>query len=287
MSQLFVPAGTRAPDGFDLSVTPKLAGWPYSGLLVRTFAKGEPFTFNTADREMALLPLSGSYGIDAGGASFELRGRSGVFDAVTDWAYVGIETDVTITALTSGQLALCTAQATRSIAPYRVAAADVPIEVRGGGRGTRQINNFLSADQHEADKLIAVEVITPEGGWSSYPPHKHDVFSDDEVELEEIYYFKIEGAKGIGLFSLYTADGEINETWTIRDGDTVLVPKGYHGPAAATPGHHMYYLNVMAGPSKERAWRFCDDPDHTWARGMLDAQDADPRLPLTTAAGRR
>ncbi|NNF62772.1 MAG: 5-deoxy-glucuronate isomerase [Acidimicrobiia bacterium] len=286
MSELFIPRGTHAVDGFDLAATPAIAGWPYSGLLIKSLAPGETLQLATADREMAVLPLSGSFGVQAGSSSFDLRGRTGVFDAVTDWAYVGIDTDLSITTASGGEVALCTAQATRSIDPYMVAAEDVQIEVRGGGRGTRQINNFLSADQHDADKLIAVEVLTPDGGWSSYPPHKHDEFSDDEVELEEIYYFKIEGDKGIGMFSLYTSDHEINETWTVRDGDTVLVPKGFHGPAAATPGHHMYYLNVMAGPSEPRAWRFCDDPDHTWARGMLDAQEPDPRLPLTTAAGR-
>jgi 5-deoxy-glucuronate isomerase len=168
-----------------------------------------------------------------------------------------------------------------------VDARDVAVEVRGGGDGTRQINNFLSADRHDADTLIAVEVITPEGNWSSYPPHKHDEFSEDEVELEEIYYFRIDGNYGIGMFNVYTADGEITITEVVRDGDVVLVPRGYHGPAAAAPGHHMYYLNVMAGPSEERVWKFCDDPDHAWARAMLDGLEPDPRLPLTSASGRR
>ena len=152
--------------------------------------------------------------------------------------------------------------------------------------GTRQINNFLSADVFEADRLIAVEVITPEGSWSSYPPHKHDELSTDEVPLEEIYYFRIDGADGVAFFNCYTSDNAINETVLVRDGDVFLVPRGYHGPAAATPGHHMYYLNVMAGPLDERVWKFCDDPAHAWARGALDALPPDPRLPLTTAAGR-
>ncbi len=135
----------------------------------------------------------------------------------------------------------------------------------------------------EADRLIAVEVLTPEGGWSSYPPHKHDEFSEDEVALEEIYYFRIEGEAGTGFFSCYTPDDAINETVTVRDGDVFLVPRGYHGPAAATPGHHMYYLNVMAGPAPERVWKFCDDPAHAWARSALEELPPDPRLPLTSA----
>ena len=163
----------------------------------------------------------------------------------------------------------------------------MPSEVRGGGDGTYQINNFLGADVFEADTLIAVEVITPEGNWSSYPPHKHDEFSEDEVELEEIYYCRIEGDAGIGMFNLYTADGEISITEVVRDQDAVLVPRGYHGPAAAAPGHHMYYLNVMAGPSEKRISLLSDDPAHAWARAMIDGLDPDPRLPLTTSAGRR
>ena len=137
----------------------------------------------------------------------------------------------------------------------------------------------------DADKLIAVEVITPQGNWSSYPPHKHDEHSADEVILEEIYYFRIDGPDGVGFFNMYTTDGEIQLTEIVRDGDLVLVPRGYHGPAAAAPEHHMYYLNVMAGPDEERVWRFCDDPAHAWLRTRLEEYDPDPRLPLTGPVG--
>ncbi|MFV1963378.1 MAG: 5-deoxy-glucuronate isomerase, partial [Acidimicrobiia bacterium] len=167
------------------------------------------------------------------------------------------------------------------IEPYRVAAGDVRVEVRGGGAGTRQINNFLSADVADADKLIAVEVLTPEGSWSSYPPHKHDETTEAEIELEEIYYFRIDGEDGFGFFKCSTEDGGIDDTLTVRDGDVYLVPRGFHGPAAAAPQHDMYYLNVMAGPSPERAWRFCDDPKHAWVRAVLEGLPPDPRLPMT------
>jgi len=159
----------------------------------------------------------------------------------------------------------------------------VAVEVRGGSTASRQINNFLSAGYWEADKLIAVEVLTPEGGWSSYPAHKHDEMSADEVELEEIYYFRIAGVQGSGFFSCYTTDKTINETVTVQDGDTFLVPRGFHGPAAAFPGHHMYYLNVMAGPSPERVWRICNDPRQVQAGSALEKLGPDPRLPLTAA----
>ena len=283
--QLYYPAGTggdaQTPVDFDAAK----AQWAYSGLKVLSMDAGETRVLETGSTEMAVLPLSGGGTVDVEGHSFTLHGRSGVFDAVSDFAYIPIDTEVRITADRPSEISMCTAEASRRIDPYYVPAEDIAIEVRGGGVGTRQINNFLSADVRDADKLIAVEVITPEGSWSSYPPHKHDEFSDDEVELEEIYYFRIHGDDGVGFFNCYTTDGEIDETVLIRDGDLYLVPRGYHGPAAATPGHHMYYLNVMAGPSEERVWKFCDDPAHTWARPMLDAQPKDPRLPLTTAPG--
>jgi 5-deoxy-glucuronate isomerase len=232
---------------------------------------------------MAILPLSGGLKVEVEAHSFRLDGRDNVFAAVTDFVYVPIDADVRITAHGPCEVALCTAEATSRIEPYRVAAQDVLVEVRGGGSGTRQINNFLSADVADADKLIAVEVLTPEGSWSSYPPHKHDEASETETELEEIYYFRIDGQDGLGFFKCYSADGEIDDTVTVHDGDVYLVPRGYHGPAGAPPFHHMYYLNVMAGPSPERVWRFCDDPGHAWARDALEGLPPDPRLPMTNA----
>ncbi|MGI8574363.1 MAG: 5-deoxy-glucuronate isomerase [Egibacteraceae bacterium] len=281
MSSLFHPAGTIGDDDRSVIVTPGMGGLDYGGLEVVPLASDSSYTFATGTREVAVLPLSGGVVVEVEDRRFELTGREGVFKAVTDFAYTPIDTEVRITATRPGEIALCTAEATRHIDPYRVDAQDIRIEVRGGGVCTRQINNFLSADMFDADKLICVEVITPEGGWSSYPPHKHDEFTEDEVKLEEIYYFRIDVALGTAFFSCYTPDDSINETVTVRDGDIYLVPRGYHGPAAATPGHHMYYLNIMAGPAEERVWRFTEDPDHAWARPMLEAQPPDPRLPLT------
>ncbi len=277
--QLFLPQAAR--DDATLEITAESAGWAYSGLTVFTLEEGKPQLVETGDREIAVLPLAGSCRVEVEHHSFDLDGRPGVFEGIAGFAYVPIDSEFRLTG--AGETALCTAKARRRIDPYSVPADAIPIEVRGGGVGTRQINNFLSADMFEADRLIAVEVLTPDGSWSSYPPHKHDELTADEVELEEIYYFRIAGEAGTGFFSCYTSDGSIDETVTVRDGDVFLVPRGYHGPAAATPGHHMYYLNVMAGPSEERTWKFCDDPDLAWARALLDGLPPDPRLPLTRA----
>jgi 5-deoxy-glucuronate isomerase len=137
----------------------------------------------------------------------------------------------------------------------------------------------------EADSLIACEVITPGGNWSSYPAHKHDENTPTQSELEEIYYFEIapgpDGSRGFGYHRVYgTPDRPIEVLEEVRTGDVVLVPHGYHGPSVAAPGYHMYYLNVMAGPGAERAWKIVDDPEHAWLRGTWDDQPIDPRLPL-------
>ena len=143
-------------------------------------------------------------------------------------------------------------------------ADEVAIELRGAGQMSRQINNFCGPDTDFADRLIAVEVITPGGNWSSYPPHKHDEdIPGVETALEEIYYFEVAD----GGFAYQRAYGPgIDILEEVRSGDHVLLPSGYHGPSMAAPGYDLYYLNVMAGPG-ERAWRFTDDPAHAWIRG--------------------
>lgn len=282
-SRLYLPAGSTATDDDLLRITPATAGWSYCGLRVMRLADGETRLVDTGTAEMAVLPLSGGCRVAVEGHLFELQGREDVFQGISDFAYVPIGAEVQITATRPAEIALCSSEASRRVEPYRVAASDVAVEVRGGGHASRQINNFLSAGNNAAHKLIAVEVLTPEGNWSSWPPHKHDETSEAEVELEEIYYFRIDGEGGTGYFACYTLDGEIDETVTVRNGDVYLVPRGFHGPSAAAPGYHMYFLNVMSGPQDERAWRFSNDPAHDWQRATLETMDPDPRLPLTGA----
>jgi 5-deoxy-glucuronate isomerase len=164
----------------------------------------------------------------------------------------------------------------------------VPVEVRGAGIASRQVNNFCTPEGFPyADKLIACEVLTPGGCWSSYPPHKHDEERPGECSLEEIYYFEV-ARGGMAYQRVYgTDDRPIDVLAEVRTGDVVLIPHGWHGPSMAAPGYDLYYLNVMAGPSPERQWLICDDPAHAWVRETWAGQDADPRLPLTSAAERR
>jgi 5-deoxy-glucuronate isomerase len=285
-ADLFRPAGSLAAEGEAVRLSPADAGWAFAGLRVLSLAPGERRVLALDGLEACALPLSGSCDVEVGGTTFPLEGRPDVFSKVSDFVYLPAGAEVAISTASGTEVALPNAPATRRLDAVHVPARAVGVEVRGGGRATRQVNDFLAADAFEAERLIAVEVLTPDGNWSSFPPHKHDEHSEDEVPLEEIYYFRIRGEGGFGLHRTYTLDGAIDATVTVRNGDVFLIPRGYHGPCVAAPGHTMYYLNVMAGPA-ERAWRVCLDPAHEWLAEALASLGPDPRCPMTTAEGPR
>jgi 5-deoxy-glucuronate isomerase len=275
--------GVLSDGAFSLAVTPERAGWAYSGLRVLKLPEGAAHTWATGDDEMLVLPLSGSCTVTCDGERFELQGRHDVFSRVSDFAYAPRDSTVRVTSAGGGRFALPSARCTRRLPPRYGAAEDVPVELRGAGQASRQVNNFCSPEAFECDKLIAVEVLTPGGNWSSYPPHKHDEAGQGEVELEEIYYFETSGLAYQRVYG--AADRRIDVLAEVRTGDVVLIPHGWHGPSIAAPGYDLYYLNVMAGPAQERSWRFCDDPAHAWIRSTWRDQPVDSRLPLTSAAG--
>lgn len=279
-SKYYVPARSATPP-YTVDVTPESAGWTESSLKVVELDSRE-LTLETGDTEVMILPLAGGGSVVSGEETFELSMRASVFDGPADMVYVG--TDNTYTLRGEGRFAICGARAKRQLPNRRVAAADVAVELRGTGNCSRQVHNFGTAGVFEADSLIACEVITPGGNWSSYPAHKHDENTPVESALEEIYYFEIDGrgdSRGFGYHRVYgTPERPIEVLEEVRSGDVVLVPHGYHGPSVAAPGYHMYYLNVMAGPGDERAWKIVDDPEHTWLRDTWEDQDVDPRLPL-------
>jgi 5-deoxy-glucuronate isomerase len=283
-------AGSAAAGPYALDIGPERAGWGYTSLRVLELEPGGSHDFHAGDSEWIVLPLSGGCTVAAEGETFELHGRTSVFEAVSDFAYVPRDGEVSIASTAGGRFALTGARCTRRLPARYGPASAVPVELRGTGNCSRQVNNFGAADVFEADQLIAVEVLTPGGNWSSYPPHKHDEHRPGvESELEEIYYFQIAehmaesgGIPGLG-YQRVSPSGPGSGTDVlaeVRDGDAVLIPDGWHGPSMAAPGHDMYYLNVMAGPGLERAWLICDHPDHAWIRGTLEQQPVDPRLPL-------
>ncbi|GAB4586960.1 5-deoxy-glucuronate isomerase [Nocardia sp. IFM 10818] len=294
MSKLHRPHGTLGSGNDPVVLTPGEAGWTYTGLLVLHLAAGETRTVRTGDFEAFVLPLAGSCTVRVDGEVFELQGRESVFTRVTDFAYAPRDSDLELHTSDGIEVALPMARCTRRLTPKYGPAEQVPVEVRGAGQATRQVTNFgVPGVWDHADKLNACELITPDGNWSSYPPHKHDETSDCEVVNEEIYYFRIAGQDGItpspsgfGMHRTYTADGTLDENVAVRDGDVFLIPHGYHGPCIAAPGYPMYYLNVLAGPAPERSMAFCDDPAHGWVRSRWADEPLDPRCPVTSHEGR-
>jgi 5-deoxy-glucuronate isomerase len=280
-SKYYIPARSATPP-YTVDITPETAGWTEASLQVVQL-ESQQLALHTGDTEVMILPLAGCGTITADDESFELSLRASVFDGPADMVYIGTDNAYTLDG--EGRFAICGARAARRLPNRRVAAADVPLELRGTGNCSRQVHNFGTAGVFEADSLIACEVITPGGNWSSYPAHKHDENSPVESALEEIYYFEIDSgpddSRGFGYHRVYgTPERPIEVLEEVRSGDVVLVPHGYHGPSVAAPGYHMYYLNVMAGPDEERAWKIVDDPEHAWLRGTWEHQEVDPRLPL-------
>ncbi|WP_158890179.1 5-deoxy-glucuronate isomerase [Amycolatopsis anabasis] len=269
-------AGSTAEGPFSLVITPESAGWGHSGL--RVLELDGTRTLTTGDAETLVLPLSGGCAVRVDGETFELAGRTGVFDSPTDFAYLPRDAEAVITG--SGRFALPSAKTSKRLPARYGPVQNVPVELRGAGNCSRQVNNYCLPHTFEADQLLVCEVLTPGGNWSSYPPHKHDEAREGESELEEIYYFEV-AAGGMGYQRVYgTEDRPIDVLAEVRSGDVVLIPHGWHGPSMAAPGYDLYYLNVMAGPGPERAWLICDDPAHGWVRQTWRSQDVDPRLPF-------
>ncbi|MGE5764273.1 MAG: 5-deoxy-glucuronate isomerase [Mycobacterium leprae] len=281
--KFFLRSGSTARGPFALTLSPEQAGWTFGGLRVLDLAPGQSASFASGEDELLVLPLAGGCTVKADGRRFDVEGRRDVFSRVTDFVYVPRDAQVEVTSPAGGRFALPASRCSRALPARYGPAEDVPVELRGAGSASRQVNNFCSPEGFEADKLIAVEVLTPGGNWSSYPPHKHDETRAGEVALEEIYYFEV-AQDGPGYQRVYTSGPghEIEVCTEVRTGDVVLVPYGWHGPSMAAPGYDLYYLNVMAGPGEERVWRFCDDPAHAWVRASWQDQAVDPRLPMTS-----
>jgi 5-deoxy-glucuronate isomerase len=282
-SAYLLRSGFAGSGSYELEVTPESAGWGYSSLKIISLEPNGSHRFDTGSDEVIVLPLSGSAAVDVADGHCELDGRVSVFDGPTDLVYVGSGQTVNLRSAAGGRFALCGARAQSAAALRYMAASQVPIELRGAGQSSRQVRNFGTPGALEAAKIIACEVITPAGNWSSYPAHKHDQVSETESELEEIYYFEIaagpDGQPGFGFMRTSSSPAhDIEVLEEVHDRDTVLVPYGWHGPCVAAPGFDMYYLNVMAGPGAERVWKISDHPGQAWVRSTWETQSVDPRL---------
>lgn len=290
MTQWFHKAGTLARDGFETVVDDSFDGWQHTGLRVADLGDGGTVTLPAVGVERLVIPLSGSATVVHEGTETTLAGRASVFEGPTDVLYLGIDAgEATITG--TGRIAIAEAPTAVARPSKHIARDAVPVELRGGGRASRQVHDCGTPAVLDAGSFIVCEVITPAGNWSSHPAHKHDEHVPGvESRLEEIYYFEFAARAGtnpppeaepFGLFASYDSPaGAIDIGAVARSGDVALVPHGYHGPASAAPEYDMYYLNVMAGPDDERVWRITDDPAQTWVRTLWEAEGIDPRLPF-------
>jgi 5-deoxy-glucuronate isomerase len=240
-------------------VTPESAGWHYVGFEA-FHVRDARIERHTGERECCVVAIGGACTIESAYGRWVIGHRADPWSGPPDAAYLPPGT--TFTAEGDAELGLCFAPAPSGGATPRVLPGDeIDPELRGEGSYERTVHPILMADR-DAESLLVCEVLTPAGHWSSFPPHKHDRNAlPEESFLEETYYHRLSPARGFAVQRVYTDARDLDETVAVGDGDTVLVPRGYH-TVSAPPGYALYYLNVMAGPT--RTWAIQNDPNHEW-----------------------
>ena len=251
-------------------------GFEFLAFENRKLGDGEVFRAQTGGRELGIVLLGGVCSVSSSAGTFRSFGkRQDVFAGLPHTLYLPVATEFELTAETACDIAFCYCRAEERHPAKLVPPGEVTVEIRGGGNATRQINHIIRPS-FAAHRLLICEVFTPGGSWSSYPPHKHDVHNPPaEVDLVEIYFYRIDRPEGYAIQRVYTRDRRLDATLTVRDGELVLIPEGYH-PVVAAPGYNVYYLNVLAGSARSMA--ASDDPAYAWVRQTWTSQD--PRLPL-------
>lgn len=270
-------------------VTPETAQWDLIHFQARRLRADDTWSAQTTGHELGLVVLGGTVHIDSNRGRWEALGdRAHVFEGPATALYLPRETDFSVEAATDAEVGVAWVPTDEDHPPQRIDPEDVDVEIRGGDHVTRQVNDIIEPG-FDCDRLVLVEVYTPSGGWSSYPPHKHDVHKEaedgtvEEADLEEIYYYKIDKPEGFAFQRIYTdpesplhRNGQpIDEVLLARNDDVVLVPEGYH-PVVSAPGYTTYYLNVLAGSAQSLA--NTDDPDHTWVKEQYTTKN--PALPV-------
>ncbi|MDP9363552.1 MAG: 5-deoxy-glucuronate isomerase [Chloroflexota bacterium] len=259
-----------------LEITPARAGWEFLSFRTYTVRQGQTIDGESAGDEVCMILLSGAVTMEAAGHSWQLDGRESVFAGRPFAVYLPPGHTYRMTVLRDADCAYGHAPAEGKLPPRLITPEETTVEIRGGHNATRQITHVL--DPGDAEKLLCVEVYTPSGNWSSYPPHRHDQQNPpDEVDLEEVYYYRMQPEDGWALQRLYTDDGELDEVVVARHGDAVMVRRGYH-PVVAAPGYDVYYLNFLAGPTP--SWAAHDDPRLAWVRGNWAGRPDRLTLPL-------
>jgi len=246
-----------------VTVTPQSAGWKYVGFAAHRLASGESMPLATGSSEFCFVVLRGIVTIAAQGQTWrEIGSRASVFADEAPYAvYVPASEEVHVTANTDAEIAVASAPGSQARPARLIEPASMKRSTRGQGLNTRYVCDILPQTE-PADHLLVVEVRTPSGHSSSYPPHKHDTDDlPDESSLEETYYHRLDPSQGFAFQRVYTEDRTLDESLAVEDHDVVMVPRGYH-PVVVPYGYESYYLNVMAGPTRE--WHFKNDPAHEW-----------------------
>ena len=272
-----------------LSVTPESAGWEFISFQARRLDASEEWSFDTEENEFAFVNLSGRYSISSSRGSWAgIGGRPNVFAGGAHALYLPRQTSLTVTAEEAGEFAVTWVPTTEDHEPWLIRPQDVEISIRGGDNVSRQINDLLPPGS-PVHRIVLVEVYTPSGNWSSYPPHKHDVHVEGETgelieaDLEEVYFYQIDRPEGFAYQRVYTdenspmhaAGNPIDALVRVGHNEAVLVPEGYH-PVVSMPGYTTYYLNVLAGSAQSLANQ--EDPDYGWVKEKYSGVDG--RLPL-------
>lgn len=253
----------QAKTGLVHNVTPASAGWSYVGFALHRLVAGEVAGGEAGINELCLVLVSGRARISVDGVDLgEVGERMSPFEGAPWAVYVPMGSEWVIDAATEVELAVCAAPGGGAYTAKVIPPGTHPRITRGAGANVRHVYNIMPEDDGAANSLLVVEVITPQGNTSSYPPHKHDQDNlPHESQLEETYFHRLNPPQGFAMQRVYTDDRSLDEALVIEDGDVTLVPRGYH-PVATTAGYDLYYLNVMAGP--KRAWKFHNAPEHEW-----------------------
>jgi 5-deoxy-glucuronate isomerase len=272
-----------------LNITPQLAGWEFLSFQVRSLGAGQQWQFSTGDEELALVTLSGVYTISSNRGTWpDVGRRKSVFDGIAHTLYLPRDTQAVATAQVAGEFAIARAPSKANHPPFLVRPEGTVTLIRGGDNATRQINQLIPPGA-PVDRLVVVEVYTPAGSWSSFPPHKHDAHRENErgcvieADLDEVYFYKIDGRDGYALQHIYTDPSSplhqrghpIDALIKVASDEAVIVPEGYH-PVVSPPGYTTYYLNALAGSAQSLAC--ADDPRYAWVRAAY--QTRDKRLPI-------
>ena len=251
------------------------ADWEWMSFFVRRLQPGDDYSAQLKGEEAAFVLLCGECEADWGADKRTIGKRKSVFDGLPYTLYLPTGCGVTFKAITACEIAECRVPSQAQHSPKLVSPQEVSTYLRGGGNVSRQIVDIMPPS-FPADRLMVIEVYTPGGNWSSYPPHKHEVHSPpNEVNLDEIYYYRINHPEGFAFQHLYSSDYKHSRVVKAHDGDTVLVRNGYH-PVVAGPGYDIYYLNFLAGSA--RALSVTEDSRHTWVKSTW--KETDPRLPI-------